>query len=566
MESEVSASRQALASGDGVDLVSERRNGPRPGPRPLPSDSMASSPVPGSLGLDDGHGLEAEAVPDVEPGFPAEQGGDRLDQDLVALKQEARAAAHRDARDELPPPESTETPASERMLRHRCREVFEAWLSRRRKAWKRRIARMEDEIAELLSETDLELDRFERKTNELVRFHVQRRNRRRQKEEESNETRRAGPSGLSTRIYVAALSFLGLVEFFANAPVFSALLPRDPLTEEEIQIVAETSSGWLAGGERVLAQIVLRPDAALLAAGVVAFLCILAHFFGHSLRELIARRAQDWDRVTTAFRVNLENVVPMVLAGVGLCLVVGVLYEGRLILGQVGEERYREDMEAVQELRRQSGWLRADGELLKANETQNRADDLEAAATNLQQYAQSMSRMSFPIFLLNVALVLSAVSAAYFHRREGWTESFRDGPFEEERSRLIAAAEESASRISGHLAQLIGANRRLRSEVEEGPWFGWRSVVRRLEGTILLYRGQNARARSMETGAVRAFAAPVELDLEPGDGGAGARTDRDPNDYEAEMSKLEARFDTVRARLRQQAVEHGGDDAHDLAG
>jgi hypothetical protein len=78
-----------------------------------------------------------------------------------------------------------------------------------------------------------------------------------------------------------------MVEFFANAPVFSALLPRDLLTERQIQLLTETSTGWLAGLERVLAHIVFRPDAALLAAGVITFLCVLAHFFGHSLRDVM---------------------------------------------------------------------------------------------------------------------------------------------------------------------------------------------------------------------------------------------------------------------------------------
>ena len=74
----------------------------------------------------------------------------------------------------------------------------------------------------------------------------------------------------------------------------------------------------------------MRPDAALLAAGVVTFLCVLGHFFGRSMRDLVTHREQQLRRDTVTGRSPLEHVIPMVLTGAGLALVIAVLFEARV--------------------------------------------------------------------------------------------------------------------------------------------------------------------------------------------------------------------------------------------
>ena len=133
------------------------------------------------------------------------------------------------------------------------------------------------------------------------------------KQEVSRELERSGDEsgrGMSTRSYALAISFLAVVEYFANAPIFASLLPRDPLTERQIQILSEVSQGWWSGLQRVVAQLVLRPDAALLAAGVITFLCVLGHFFGRSLRDLVTHREQRLRRDTVTGRSPVEHAIP----------------------------------------------------------------------------------------------------------------------------------------------------------------------------------------------------------------------------------------------------------------
>lgn len=553
----------------------DRRAGSGSASIPLHGDA-APEPAPGR-GSEPGErrgGPRAEGAPRRDapprPGRPQETltpWSDPLEDDVDRLRHEARRAAREDAEAGVPSPEGVDQgeqgePESERALRERCRALFERWKNRELTRYREVLAAAEEKVSERLTEASLGIDRFERLTSELRRLKVRMRIRRDEVRREL-EGQAESARGLTTRVYVTALVFLGCVEFFANAPVFSALLPRDPLTERQIQLVQETSEGWLAGAERVLAQILLRPDAALLAAGVVTFLCVLAHFFGHSLRDLIIKRDRAVRKEAVSSRTPLENVVPMVLTGLGLVLVLGVLFEARVTLGEVGERRFDQDMAQVEELRRQADWLRADGDLLEANQRTNRADDLEEAATDLREYAASMSRMSFPILLLNLTLVLCALSAAYFHRTDYRPETFSERPFEEERSDLIEQAEASAEKVSRLLAEAVRGLRELRGHVASRPLAEWRSVRSQLESVVALYRSENGRVRGIDPATIPAFRSSSALDVELEEEDRAAANIRDPEAYEQERQRLTERFERVRERFTQEVMSQDLPDAEE---
>lgn len=476
-----------------------------------------------------------------------------LEAQLEELREDAERHARQDAAAEAPGAESAEEPPGERALRQRCRAAFERWRTARRRRLREILTDREETISKLLGRAGLLLDRMDRLTNELIRLKARRLTRRREVRESLGEGSGGSARGIPTKVYVGAIGFLGLVEFFANAPVFSTLLPRDPLTERQIQVMAETSQGWLAGIERVLAQLVLRPDAALLAAGVITFLCVLAHFFGHSLRELVTQKDEESRRDTVTSRSPMENAVPLVLTGLGLALVLGVLFEARVILGEVGERRYQDDIAAVEELRREAGWRRTDGELLEANDLTNRAEDMEDAATRLREYAASMSRMTFPILLLNLTLVLAAISAAYFHKRTRSREQFNEAPYERDRRDLIDAIESTADEVATVLARAVRPIRELRTFAEEGTGDDPGGIVRSLETVISHYRTENARARGMVPEALPAFRTPVRLDLETDEGlGDLSSHVESAGEYEEERQRLARRFEAVRERFNAQ--------------
>ncbi len=483
--------------------------------------------------------------------------GNGFDAAVQHLREEARHAGRVDARMGVPDPGSSSPTDSEVELRERCRGLFQHWFAQQRKAAVEKIARAEERAAEKLGRISLGIDRFQRLTNELIRLKARYSVRKEEVSEDLESEGRSRPRGIPTKVYILALGFLGMVEFFANAPVFGALLPRDPLTERQIRVLTEMSEGWMAGVERVMAQIVFRPDAALLAAGVITFLCVLCHFFGGSLRELVMQRGGGSRRYTVQGRSSLENAVPLVLTSLGLVLVLGVLYQARIDMGEVGQERYEQDMAQVEENRREAGWLRVDGELLAANELTNRADDLQSAATELREYSQSMARMSFPILLLNLTLVLSAIAAAYFHRRDARREHFDEAPFEDERRDYIERAEDAAAEISKGLAEVVRDIREIKSMATLGPGEDWRSVVHELESVVTLYRVENGRERNVDARSLPAFAGPARLELEPPEEGTALLT-RSAEEYERERAELAQRFNEVRNRFNEEASASWG--------
>jgi hypothetical protein len=469
------------------------------------------------------------------------------------LRDEARRIARADAASGVPAPDTAGPTASEVELKNRCTAFFTRWQSRERRGLMQAAAEHEERIADALAKAHLGVDRFQRLTNELVRLKARREMRRREVAKELETVGARRDRGLPTPVYAVALFFLGLVEFFANAPVFGTLLPRDPLTERQIRLLTEASTGWIAGIERVGAHIIFRPDAALLAAGVITFLCVLGHFFGHSLRDLVMQGEQRAHFNTVQSRSARENVVPIVLSAVGLVLVLGVLFQARIQLGEVGAERYTTDIAQVEELRRQAGWLRVDGEILSANELTNRAEDMEAAATELREYSLSMSRMNVPILLLNLTLVLCAISAAYFHRRDGRSESFNELPFEEDRKSFAEQGEKCAQETAGLLAEVMKEARALRTLAAGAHGLESRSAAHHLDSVLATYRSENGRARRVDPHSIAAFRTPLRLDLETVSQ-EEPLTLRDPDDYVRERGELASRFDALRVRFNEEVA------------
>jgi hypothetical protein len=523
----------------------------------MESDQTGRPALPSGGGRDPGPGTAANGQsnpgwqalgPAPTPGRLLPGDDDPVEAGILRLREEAVRTARSEAAAAIP---LDGVPPGEAELRERCRSAYQRWRSSERRQLREEMAQTEEVVVSTLGKAALGIDRFERLTNDLGRLRLRVTNRRREVVSELAREKVVRTRGIPTGIYLLAIVFLGLVEFFANAPVFSALLPRDPLSEEQIRLLAEGAMGWTSGFGRVISHIVLKPDAALLAAGLVVFLCVLAHFFGHSLRELVMHGDRNTRRDTVSGRSPAENLVPMVITGIGLALVIGVLYEARIMLGETGQIRYQEDIAQAEELRREAGWRRVDGDLLTANQLTNRAEDLEVAANDLREYAGSMERMSVPILLLNLTLVLCAIAAAYFHRRDARKEQFNEDPFESDRQTLLDSAEQNALEVTELMSGLVRDLRRLRSLAAGDGGQHWSSVIPRLEGVIALYRVEAARLRGVEPETVPAFRVPVALGLPLDEDAAGGMLS--PEDYERERMILSARFETVRQRFADEA-------------
>jgi len=509
-------------------------------------------------------GSMSGAIPEQTPG-PAIESSVGLS--IGRLRTAALEMARRDAEAGLPALDAEGRSESEQELRDRSLSLFRDWTARQRDRLNGLVSETEGQITEANGEVALNIDRFDRVTTEL--FRLKKRQEVNRSLVESTLDREAIARGdadalvdeqdksesraFKTHWYALAIGFLGVVEFLANAPVFGALLPRDPLTEQQIRFVAETSEGWAAGFQRVVSQFILRPDAALLAAGVVTFLCVLAHFFGHSLRRLLMHKSASQSGETIRNRSASEYVVPMVLSGLGLALVLGVLFEARVTLGEVATDRFAQDSSKIEELRRTASWLRVDGNLVAANEQANRADDLEALAKEQREYAASMSGLSFPILLLNTTLVLVAISAAYFHMMDSRRDRFNELPWERQRRELVDHGDSVQQHIvqgQGRLVRRIGE---LKSLLTEKPLKEAPAMAHQLEATIVAYRAENGRLRGLDPREIPAFAEPVRLELEV-DEQAPHLQMRDSAGYEEDRQELVQRFEDIRSRFTREAT------------
>lgn len=508
---------------------------------------------------------EAGPRPPADPAAIPETEGAALEESVgLSVRRLRRAAldmASRDAEADLPAKDTVDRSESEEELRDRAVSLFRNWQARERSRLNSLVAELEGRLTRTLGGIALDNDRFERISGELFRLKKRWDMNRKavettiEEDEKPDEEQKAdGTRAFKTRWYALAITFLGVVEFLANAPVFGALLPRDPLTEQQLRYVAETSEGWLAGAMRVASQFVLRPDAALLAAGVVTFLCVLAHFFGHSLRSLMMHSSSRRTGDTLGQRSAGEFVVPMILSGIGLALVIGVLFEARVTLGEVAEDRFAQDSAKIEELRRTASWLRVDGNLVAANEQANRADDLEALAKEQREYAASMSGLSFPILLLNTTLVLVAISAAYFHMRDRRRDRFNEMPFERERRQLVDLGDSTQQRVADAMGEAVRTIRELTSLLSEKPLREAPALSSQLEATIVAYRAENGRLRGLDASEIAAFREPVELGLVVEEQDTRSLMMRDPEDYEAQRRGLQDRFEKIRVRFTEEAT------------
>lgn len=517
---------------------------------------------------------------DLVSGIPEQQPGPSFETSVglsvAGLRRAALDMARRDADAGLPALDASGRSESEQELRDRCHSLFEDWSARERERLNNKVAVQEGRVTEALGDVSLQVDRFERVTSELFRLQRRLEINRSQveatiekrhasavegrelpadaRDEDKDSEGESSGRAFATRWYAAALAFLGIVEFLANAPVFGALLPRDPLTEQQIRFVSETSEGWLAGLMRVASQFVLRPDAALLAAGVVTFLCVLAHFFGHSLRSLLFQRSTKQSGDTVGSRSPVEYVVPMVISGLGLALVLGVLFEARVTLGEVAIDRFAQDSSKVEELRRNASWLRVDGNLVAANEQTNQADDLEAMAKEQREYAESMSGLSFPILLLNTTLVLVAITAAYFHMRDPRKDRFNELPWERQRRELISFGDTVQERVAGAMGRAVQTIGEYRGMLTERPLNEAPALAHQLEATVVAYRAENGRLRGIDPREVPAFSEPVALELAVDATHVVDMRVQDPGYYDAERTRVQERFEKVRAKFTEEAT------------
>jgi hypothetical protein len=354
------------------------------------------------------------------------------------------------------------------------------------------------------------------------------------------------------------MALLLLADFFANAPVFAELFPSDRDVSLAVQEWVRANLGninWY-GLKHLGMQLLVHPEPSLLAFSVILFFLWLGHAFGGALRRSVAAsRPGSAEIEASARRIRMQSFWPLGFTGCGILITLVALYVARSRIAPVAENRYQRAAVA----------FRADSAALAAFESQSESDGMLVLGEQLtqlrqrvldssneltyrrsrQDYAESIGELNFPILLLNIVLVITALVAGY-HREEviHSFERLEPGPmipaFSEPALRLTAdegsafvgeteaVIQPAADRVEALRAkyrQHVGSMGDAMSVAGEAlnradelttvdPYQQWQAVADRLNCMIPLFRAENARRRALDTRDILAFRDDATISFE----------------------------------------------------
>jgi hypothetical protein len=314
-------------------------------------------------------------------------------------------------------------------------------------------------------------------------------------------------------------TILVLADFVANVPVFNELLPSSPVTAQALQNIETNAAanpetyGW----KTFVAKLTMHLDASILAFSVVLFLVVLGHFFGSSLRTIVAlHRARPLVDDELLHKHRHQPTVVAWLSLAGILTIVTVLFLARAGIESASNERLTRAEAAVVAKRQQvaEAQQRSDPTLVQQLDVERQT--LEAQVPVLRarhEYAVSIASINWPIAALNLVLALCAALLAYQHQSENLeldpTHSAQ-APAARERYRVLrTTVEEERAYICALTSEIDTRLKRITHLSESRPLLRVDGKAARLRSIIPMFRSENARARGLDTRSIVAFQAPI---------------------------------------------------------
>src|SRR5262245_33416860 len=228
---------------------------------------------------------------------------DSFNDEAMELENETVAEARAWAEKGLPRHDLKGKLEVEEVLSRRAAHVLASWIHRARTRIEGAIQSQSEQIGKHVIALDQHLLRYRYLLDELRAGRSSLLRVAAQDEREASEAARAPKrkvaytARLGTAPFWIFCTILVLADFVANVPVFNELLPSSPVATQalqnmEINAAADPGSyGW----KTFLAKLGMHLDASILAFSVILFLVILGHFFGSSIRTIIAlHRAESY--------------------------------------------------------------------------------------------------------------------------------------------------------------------------------------------------------------------------------------------------------------------------------
>lgn len=353
-------------------------------------------------------------------------------------------------------------------------------------------------------------------------------------------------------LYVPLLLFVALIEWIANVPIFSELLPEEPGTRQMWRkLVADSQQfGAMGGIHRLGEKIALYPDVTVFAFGVIIFLLVLAHFGGEACRAWVVFDPKDEPLLAPTLEARRRQAKYLIFACfVGIFLAMSFLAASRAMLDTAAKEGNAQAQAEVQRLEGELQQFNASGKQLTdvqhQLDLQQQLDGARLRAKDWSErahFARDIGMMNLPILALNIVLVITALTASYCVAAPKVIEGRLIDP-------LIPELKQKLSSLRMEIVSHRQTFRTLDSVVQTAisrckylastrPLAEWEAKAKRLNAVVTLFRAENARARGVDPESIIAFRQPCTIDL--------PLVPDEPFQLPPELSALEDEFTVLR--------------------
>jgi len=443
-----------------------------------------------------------------------------FNRELYQLEQEAKHLAAQWAEKGLP---RHDVPRSgvfepEQVLAMKSLELFRQWRRRVRIKMQDQIQSASANLNRLIGQSRAEVNALETNDNERRNIETQ----------IESFTQFKEPDGVRVgydRILKSSFAFwafaiiLTIAEFTANFPVFRLLLPMNSTLVTLAATLGEAAEThtWLAGPLVLFEDILLHFEAFLVALIAVVILVFLGKTTGGSIRSIVSFSAKDHPMAATTIRAHQRQHTVIFIAGVlGIASVLAFMFYSRAQIAETAQSRVRADSIAVRQAI--ADQQAAGTDLTKTAATTQRVTE---STRTLQQhlddaaYAETVQRINDAIVLLNIGLVLAAMTLGFVYKREDLTDRQGEHPSIKPLKRRIQILEREALGHA-HAARIAISSAateagRINHLLESHPLRDWQAKQDRLQSVIVQFRGENARVRGLDTANIVAFAQPNRI-------------------------------------------------------
>jgi hypothetical protein len=436
----------------------------------------------------------------------------------------ARAEAEKGLpRHDLEPNEGLEV---EKVLAHGASHVFADWMRRVRQRIEGAIQVESERVGKQLIALDQQLLRYRYSLEELVMSRAALERADSDDEREAAESAKAPKRRLAYASRLDSVAFwifcaiLVLADFVANVPVFNELLPSSPIATQALQnfetnaAAVPQSYGWTT----FWARLTMHLDASILAFSIVLFLVILGHFFGSSLRTIVALHRTE-SHIDDELLLRHKRQPRLVAWGslTGIVIIVAVLFMARDRIAATSGDRLQAAQTALTNASRQLADAQTQRDLRRIEQLDLERQKLEASVPVLQarhDYALTIASINLPIGALNLVLALCAALLAYLHQSESLEVDGQRLPRSVAARQTFTSCREDVEQGRGRICELASdidtRIKRIHHLIDSRPLLEPEAKLERLRGIIPIFRTENSRSRGLDARSIRAFLIPPE--------------------------------------------------------